>query len=49
MPFTAQSMYAQLADESIRALIHNQTEAWNRNDAYGWTKDFVEDANFINV
>jgi uncharacterized protein (TIGR02246 family) len=42
-------MYAQLADESIRALIRNQTDAWNRNDATGWAKDFVDDANFINV
>jgi uncharacterized protein (TIGR02246 family) len=49
MPLTTQAMYAQLADEAIRALIKNQTEAWNRNDAKGWTKDFVEDANFINV
>lgn len=46
---SAQAVYGQLADEAIRALVKAQTEAWNRNDAKGWTKDFLDDANFINV
>jgi uncharacterized protein (TIGR02246 family) len=46
---SAQAMYGQIADEAIRALVKDQTEAWNRNDAKGWTKNFLDDANFINV
>jgi uncharacterized protein (TIGR02246 family) len=46
---SAQAMYRQIAEEAIRALVNEQTEAWNRNDAHGWAKEFVEDANFINV
>jgi len=46
---TQMTTYAQSADEAIQALLHQQTEAWNRNDAAAWTKDFVEDATFVNV
>lgn len=46
---SAQAMYAQIGDEAIKSLVREQVEAWNRNDAKGWTKDFLEDANFINV
>src|SRR3954453_17660268 len=46
---TIQTLYAQIADEAIRALVKSQTEAWNRNDAKGWSRDFVEEATFINV
>ncbi len=45
----AQAMYRQIAEEAIRVLVSDQTDAWNRNDAIGWAKDFVEDASFINV
>jgi uncharacterized protein (TIGR02246 family) len=48
MPST-QAIYAPLADEPIRKLVENQTDAWNRNDAKGWAKDFLEEASFINV
>ena len=49
-PLTRQkTASAQQADEAIRALIHQLTEAWNRNDAIAWAREFVADANFINV
>jgi uncharacterized protein (TIGR02246 family) len=49
LPTTEATTDTQPADEAIRALIDQQTEAWNRNDAVAWTKDFAEDANFINI
>lgn len=39
----------QPADETICALVNDQTEAWNRNSATDWAKDFVDNAKFINV
>ncbi|MFL6415395.1 MAG: SgcJ/EcaC family oxidoreductase [Bryobacteraceae bacterium] len=46
---TTEAMYRQLADEAVRLLVKRQTEAWNRNDAKGWAKNFTPDAHFINV
>jgi uncharacterized protein (TIGR02246 family) len=33
----------------LRELVAAQTEAWNRGDAAAWSKDFTEDATFINI
>ncbi|WP_426752670.1 SgcJ/EcaC family oxidoreductase [Myxococcus sp. Y35] len=30
-------------------LVNAQTEAWNRQDAKAWSKDFAADASFINI
>jgi uncharacterized protein (TIGR02246 family) len=49
LPTTQAAASAQYADEAIHALVHQLTEAWNRNDAAAWAQDFVDDANFINV
>jgi hypothetical protein len=46
---TQLNSYAEQAEEPIHAVIDEQTAAWNRNDATAWSKDFVEDATFINV
>jgi uncharacterized protein (TIGR02246 family) len=46
---TQRTASAQPADEAIHALIHQLTEAWNRNDATAWAREFVDDPNFINV
>lgn len=35
-------------DPSIRAVIESQTAAWG-HDAAAWTKDFTDDARFVNV
>jgi uncharacterized protein (TIGR02246 family) len=43
------SAYAQSHDEAVIAVVNNQTEAWNRNDAATWAKDYLDDANFINI
>jgi len=38
------------ADEAaLRKLVADQTEAWNRSDAAAWSRDFAEDAAFINI
>lgn len=44
-PVVAQNTF----DPALRAVVDNQSEAWNRNDAAAWTKDFLDDARFINV
>lgn len=47
---TADSDKARSADEaSIRKLVAEQTDAWNRSDAAAWSKDFAPDAEFINI
>ncbi|MCP3143637.1 SgcJ/EcaC family oxidoreductase [Pyxidicoccus sp. QH1ED-7-1] len=41
---------ARAQDEAaLRKLVAEQTEAWNRQDAAAWSKDFAEDAEFINI
>ncbi|MBZ4416578.1 SgcJ/EcaC family oxidoreductase [Myxococcus sp. RHST-1-4] len=41
---------ARAQDEAaLRKLVADQTEAWNRQDAAAWSKDFAEDAEFINI
>ncbi len=41
---------ARSRDEAaIRELVAAQAEAWNRSDAAAWSKDFVPDAEFINI
>ncbi len=41
---------ARTQDEAaLRKLVAEQTEAWNRQDAAAWSKDFAEDAEFINI
>lgn len=50
LPATADSTKARSQDEAaIRKLVDAQTEAWNRSDAVAWSKDFVPDAEFINI
>ncbi len=36
-------------EASLRKLVTEQTEAWNRHDAAAWSKDFAPDAEFINI
>ncbi|UQA63926.1 SgcJ/EcaC family oxidoreductase [Polyangium aurulentum] len=36
-------------EASLRKLVAEQTEAWNRHDAAAWSKDFAPDAEFINI
>ena len=49
-PVQAQSARGQARDEaSLRKLVAEQTEAWNRHDAAAWSKDFAPDAEFINI
>ncbi|MFP5226282.1 MAG: SgcJ/EcaC family oxidoreductase [Acidobacteriota bacterium] len=43
------SIQVPAANQAIQAIITSQTEAWNRKDASGWTRDFAEDASFVNV
>nr|WP_211193988.1 SgcJ/EcaC family oxidoreductase [Pyxidicoccus fallax] len=41
---------ARAQDEAaLRKLVADQTNAWNRQDAAAWSKDFAEDAVFINI
>ncbi|WP_307734681.1 SgcJ/EcaC family oxidoreductase [Pyxidicoccus parkwayensis] len=41
---------ARTQDEAaLRKLVSEQTEAWNRQDAAAWSKDFADDATFINI
>ena len=49
-PVQAQAARGQSRDEvSLRKLVAEQTEAWNRHDAAAWSKDFAPDAEFINI
>lgn len=36
-------------EQTLRELVSAQTEAWNRQDAVAWSKDFTPDAQFINI
>jgi uncharacterized protein (TIGR02246 family) len=36
-------------EQAIRELVSAQTEAWNRQDAVAWSKDFTPDAEFVNI
>ncbi|OJT19125.1 DUF4440 domain-containing protein [Archangium sp. Cb G35] len=46
----AQQGRGQSRDEaSLRKLVAEQNEAWNRHDAAAWSKDFAPDAEFINI
>ncbi|WP_375768819.1 SgcJ/EcaC family oxidoreductase [Archangium gephyra] len=46
----AQAARGQARDEaSLRKLVAEQTEAWNRHDAAAWSKDFAPEAEFINI
>jgi uncharacterized protein (TIGR02246 family) len=49
IPASTRAIYAQLGEEAIRSIVTAQVQAWNRNDAASWAKDFLEDATFINV
>lgn len=50
LPATADSAKARSMDEAvIRKLVDAQAEAWNRSDAVAWSKDFAQDAEFINI
>ncbi|WP_244227285.1 SgcJ/EcaC family oxidoreductase [Corallococcus aberystwythensis] len=33
----------------LRQLVKAQTKAWNAHDAAAWTRDFTDDADFINI
>ncbi len=49
-PAHAQAAQGHGADEAaLRKLVADQTEAWNRSDATAWSKDFAQDAAFINI
>ncbi len=37
------------SEAAIRALLAEQTAAWNRGDAEAWTSGFAEDADFVNI
>ncbi|NOK09685.1 SgcJ/EcaC family oxidoreductase [Corallococcus exercitus] len=48
--FTACTAPDHVRDEhDLRQLVDAQTEAWNAHDATAWTKDFTDDADFINI
>lgn len=34
---------------ALRQMVATQTEAWNRQDAAAWSKDFAPDADFVNI
>ncbi|WP_425442958.1 SgcJ/EcaC family oxidoreductase [Stigmatella aurantiaca] len=34
---------------ALQGLVTAQAEAWNQGDAAAWSKDFTEDATFINI
>lgn len=36
-------------EATIRQLVAAQAEAWNRQDAAAWSKDFAPDADFVNI
>ncbi|MDC3960460.1 SgcJ/EcaC family oxidoreductase [Polyangium jinanense] len=40
---------SQNEEASLRKLVAEQTEAWNRHDAAAWSKAFAPDAEFINI
>lgn len=50
-PDPAEKAAAPSQDEeaSLRKLVAEQTEAWNRHDAAAWSKAFAPDAEFINI
>ena len=49
-PVQAQAAPGHARDEvSLRKLVAEQTEAWNRHDAAAWSKDFAPEAEFINI
>lgn len=49
-PVQAEGARGQSRSEaSLRKLVAEQTEAWNRHDAAAWSKDFAPDAEFINI
>ena len=49
MLLTMQTKESSAADAAIQAIVEAQSEAWNRNDAAAWARDFTDDATFINV
>jgi uncharacterized protein (TIGR02246 family) len=41
---------AQSREEtSIREILREQTEAWNRGDGIAWAKEFTDDCDFVNL
>jgi uncharacterized protein (TIGR02246 family) len=36
-------------EATVRALLAEQSEAWNRHDARAWCAPFTEDAEFVNI
>ncbi len=49
-PAHAQAAQGHGTDEAtLRKLVTDQAEAWNRSDASAWSKDFAQDAAFINI
>ncbi|MHA7633840.1 SgcJ/EcaC family oxidoreductase [Corallococcus sp. M7] len=36
-------------EQDLRQLVKAQTEAWNAHDATAWSRDFADDADFINI
>jgi hypothetical protein len=40
---------ANAQEEAIRQIIAEHNTAWNAGDALAWTKDFADDADFINI
>ncbi|RKH29952.1 SgcJ/EcaC family oxidoreductase [Corallococcus sp. AB030] len=36
-------------EQDLRQWVKAQTEAWNAHDAAAWTRDFADDADFINI
>nr|WP_242589659.1 SgcJ/EcaC family oxidoreductase [Corallococcus macrosporus] len=36
-------------EQDLRQLVKTQTEAWNAHDATAWSRDFADDAGFINI
>lgn len=47
---TARADEPQGPDEAaIRQLVATQAEAWNRQDAAAWSKDFAPEADFVNI
>jgi uncharacterized protein (TIGR02246 family) len=49
-PAAAEQGKARSTDETaIRAMMAAQADAWNRGDAAAWSKDFAQDADFVNI
>ncbi|HLL51958.1 MAG TPA: SgcJ/EcaC family oxidoreductase [Myxococcaceae bacterium] len=36
-------------EAALRELVAAQAEAWNRHDAAAWSRDFTDDADFVNI